>query len=352
MLLALVEALDALGEPLVAVVGFELAHAALRRLDHRAAFAKSNVSATRLDLAEQLRLLGAPTLDLVGNDRLLLRALGLLDLLDDLARALADRLVLGLLRDVLEPIDVVELLDRGESDFLERRVDRDRAEHVAVVDARDRGEPQVLWRIALGELGQRARIAQLAERALAERGERRVHRDLDQRVLVAELDDSGQRVERVLLIIVARGTRPQLSRTFARVVAQAPFGLGRGDVREHGGFFDLPIAIRRTPMSRSVRATWTRMAASSVVKALMASVRTRTSLWRYLGRKRSAIPMGGTQSMRPDRPTQGPGPAARPAGPPCGFCRLPGGACSTRPEAFRALPSAGPGPGKGVPGGV
>src|SRR5215467_6844693 len=52
------------------------------------------------------------------------------------------------------------------------------------------------------------------------------------------------------------------------------------------------MASRRTPVSLSVRAIWIRRAASSAVKALTASVRTRTSLWRCLGRKRSAIPMG------------------------------------------------------------
>ncbi len=119
-----------------------------------------------LELAQQLRALGAPALDLVGDGLFALRALGIGHLAGGLARALAHGLVLGLLRDVLEPVEVVELLDGGEPDFFLRGVDRERAQHVAVVDARDRGEPQILRGVALGELGA-ARADRAARRTRA-----------------------------------------------------------------------------------------------------------------------------------------------------------------------------------------
>ena len=86
--------------------------------------------------------------------------------------------------------------------------------------------------------------------------------------------------------------RPQLRRALAREVAQAALGLGGGDLREHVGFVDLldresahaDVAIGPSNLNED----------GSVVRGQgpTASVRTRTSLWRYLGRKRSAIPMG------------------------------------------------------------
>ena len=66
-----------------------------------------------------------------------------------------------------------------------------------------------------------------------------VDRDLDERVLIAELDDAGQRGAGGLRVVAARGVLPQLGRAFARVVAQAALGLGGGDLGEHVGLVDL-----------------------------------------------------------------------------------------------------------------
>ena len=242
-LLAFPEPRSRLGEPLVRVgvpvVGgaAELLPGLVRRADQRRDLVEIEAVGDGLELAHQLDPLGAPALDVVGDARHL-RALGLGHLGDDLARALAHRLVLRLLRDVLESIAVLELVGGREPDLFLRRIDRERAQHVAVVDPRDRGDPEILRRIALGQLGQRTWIAELAERALAQRRQRRVDRDLDQRVLIAELDDPGERGTRDLGVFFARDVLPQLGRALARVVAQAAFGLGLGDLGEYGSLVD------------------------------------------------------------------------------------------------------------------
>ncbi|MCW5808165.1 MAG: hypothetical protein KIT31_37795 [Deltaproteobacteria bacterium] len=191
-----------------------------------------------LDLAHELRLLGAPALHVVGDGRLL-RALRLLDLGDDLARLLAHGLVLRLLRHVLEALAVVDLLDGGEADLLHRRVGREGAQHVAVVDPRDRGGPDVLRGVALRELGERLRIAQLAERALADRGDVGANDDVDQRALIAALDDPGERLVRVVGVVAAGDGRPQARGALPGEVAQAALALRGGDVREDLGGSDL-----------------------------------------------------------------------------------------------------------------
>ena len=105
--------------------------------------------------------------------------------------------------------------------------------------ARDGREPQVLRCIAFRELGERTRIAQLSERPFANGRNRGVDRDFDQRVLIAELDDSAEAFVGLVFVIAARVRAPQLGRAFAGEIAQAAFGLRSCDLGEHGGFVDL-----------------------------------------------------------------------------------------------------------------
>jgi hypothetical protein len=125
-----------------------------------------------------------------------------------------------------------ELLDRG--------VDRQRAQRVGVVELRHRRLPHLGRGRGLGQLDQRLGVAHRGGGLLAQPVIGGAQGDLDQRAIVAQLEQAGQRVSgEGVVLVLAGGLHPQLGGAAAGEVAVGAIALALGELGEQLDAFEL-----------------------------------------------------------------------------------------------------------------